>query len=302
MTAAILAAAALACRPPSASPLPAPRPSPVEVAVTIDDLPFIGGVAAGDSPARAIDRIVAALRAAGAPATGFVACDRIGDVPILARWGSLPLGNHSSSHRPIDALEPAAWLADIRACRDRLSELGGRTPRYFRYPFLQQGRTAGRRDAARATVRELGHEPAPVSIDTSDWVLNPPYVSALRAGDRARRQAIATAYVEHLVSALRHYREVARERLGRDVKHILLIHANALAADHLGAALAAYRREGARFIALEAALSDPVYARPDDYAGPIGLSWLYRFAPARGAAWAWDRAQERELSRRFGRP
>jgi len=41
------------------------------VAVTIDDLPFVGNVRTGDTRAAAIDRIVAQLSAREVPATGF---------------------------------------------------------------------------------------------------------------------------------------------------------------------------------------------------------------------------------------
>ena len=107
---------------------------------------------------------------------------------------------------------------------------------------------------------------------------------------------------QHAVAATRHHRQVARARAGREPAHVLLLHASALAADHLGDLLAPLEAEGVRFIDLETALADPIYALPDDYAGPIGMSWLYRFAHATPEAWTWDDAQQRALSARFDPP
>jgi hypothetical protein len=97
-----------------------------------------------------------------------------------------------------------------------------------------------------------------------------------------------------------HAREVGRERFGRDVRHVLLLHANRLNADHLDRLLETLARDGARFVPLETALADPIYAERDDYVGDRGLSWLYRVAPAQPERWAWDRAEEDAIRAALG--
>ena len=97
-----------------------------------------------------------------------------------------------------------------------------------------------------------------------------------------------------------HFQEVARTRLGRDVDQILLLHANALAADHLGSLLDALKAQGYDFISLEEALRDPVYDRADGYTGRKGLSWLYRFEPAIPEGAEWDDREEAHLRALFG--
>lgn len=172
---------------------------------------------------------------------------------------------------------------------------------WFRYPYLGRGQTVKRRDQGFAALEKMGQRIAPVSVDNSEWALARPYVEALNAGDTATAAAIGAAYVDHLVTATRHFRAVARERVGRDIAHVLLLHASALAADHLGAALDAIRAEGLTFVDLETAMRDPVYARPDAFAGHAGVSWLYRLAPVSADRWKWDDAQLEGLRRRFGR-
>ncbi len=278
----------------------APASAQTPLAVTIDDLPFVGPLAPGDSREAAIDRMLAA--ASDVPITGFVTCRNIArDGRDLSRWidARVALGNHGSSHRALDDLGLAAWRRDLEACQRRLSAAGAE-PRFFRYPFLRTGRDRALRDAGFAALRELGLTRAPVSIDTAEYVLARPYADALARHDRARADAIAAAYVDHVRRAARHYRELAAAGGDGDAPQILLLHANALAADHLQDVLAALRDDQFRFIPLDDALQSSLYSRADRYTGGIGLSWLHRIADAPAErAWAWDAAQAHALEVRF---
>ncbi len=269
----------------------------LEIAITLDDLPWVGGLKPGDNRQKGTERIVAALKKHSAPATGFVVCQRMrADDSRLKVWldAGMSLGNHSSSHPEIDDLEIDVWRKDVEQCTERLGKYLGKPPKWFRFPYLHSGKTREKRDAALKILKDLGHEVAPVSVDTGEQALVKPYVDALVAGDKARAEEIGKAYVDHLLAAVRHYREVSRERLGRQIRHVLLLHANALAADYLDELLTALEKEGFSFITFDYAMADPAYALEDDYAGPIGLSWLYRFKPEMTGAWEWD---DEELAR-----
>jgi len=271
-----------------------------DIAITLDDLPWVNRLGPGDSRDQAMARVLAALARHHVPATGFVVCGRM-DRALLEQWtkAGLELGNHSLSHPHLDRIDLETWRQEVCGCDDSLAAITGRPPRFFRYPFLQTGRTTGRCDSALAVVRASGHEVAHVSVDTGEWALVAPYVAALEAGDRTLAGEIGQAYVDHVMAAVRHYREIAAARTGGEIGHVLLLHANALAADHLDALLGAIENEGGRFIPLVAALDDPVYRRPDAYAGPIGLSWLYRFPPVVDSLWTWDDDQVRAMQERF---
>ncbi len=248
--------------------------------MTIDDLPW----QRDDVPDRleATERILRALEDEGAPATGFVICSHIrpGE-PILEKWleAGMDLGNHTDAHLDLNKADLASWLDDVSRCNVTLEKITGKPVHWFRYPMLHQGPDAARRDAAAARVRELGLTVAHVSIDNVEWRLAAWYGEAAKQGNAARKAAIASAYREHIVAAARHYQEEARRRTGRDVAHVLLLHANALAADHLAEALADLKRAGFRFVTLEEALADPVYRLPDRYLGPWGISFLERLDP-----------------------
>ena len=68
---------------------------------------------------------------------------------------------------------------------------------------------------------------------------------------------------------------------GRNIKQVLLLHANAINADHFGEIVAMLRSRGYKFVTLGNALTDKAYASTDTFTGPGGISWLDRWALTR---------------------
>lgn len=280
----------------SAPPKKSDRP---RIAITIDDLPWAGALASGEDRASATKRLIRTLQAHQVPAFGFVICGRIkdGDEEVLRLWqqAGFELGNHSSEHKALDKMTLEAWFDDVSACDQRLREITKGPVRYFRYPYLRMGKTVELREASLQKLAALSYQVGHVSVDTSDWLLNTAY-------EKATNQAeVAAAYQEHILAAVHHYQEVAKQKVGRDVAHILLLHANQLESEHLDGVLTALETEGFVFISLEEALKDPVYQAKDEYAGVWGVSWLNRIAPLTLPDVAyWDKAQIEQISKRFG--
>src|SRR4051794_37175076 len=82
-----------------------------DLAVTVDDLPYVGPVARTETPTQAELRIVEALKKHQTPVTGFVVCSRITPEASLDPWlrAQVPLSNHSTSHKAFDELAPRDW-------------------------------------------------------------------------------------------------------------------------------------------------------------------------------------------------
>jgi peptidoglycan/xylan/chitin deacetylase (PgdA/CDA1 family) len=276
----------------------------VPLAITFDDLPWTGGT---DGIGRRTllertDRLIGQLQARDVPAVGLVTCrNLLSDGGAIRRWrqAGFELGNHSFNHLDLNRTDPAEWLDDVRECDDRLHSLTRDSIRWFRFPFLHEGETVAVRDSVARALTRMGYRNAHVTIDNSEWVLARAYDLAVRGGDSLRAAEIAEAYVEHLVEAGRHFRTVARERFGRETGQVLLLHANRLAADHAGEAIDALVADGFVIRSLPEVMTDPVFLEPDGYAGPRGLSWLYRVEPAIDDD-PWDEAEEAAIVERFG--
>jgi hypothetical protein len=68
---------------------------------------------------------------------------------------------------------------------------------------------------------------------------------------------------------------------GREMRQILLVHANALNADYFGPLAQMIERRGYRFITIDRALEDPAYRTLDTYTGTGGITWIHRWALTR---------------------
>jgi peptidoglycan/xylan/chitin deacetylase (PgdA/CDA1 family) len=280
---------------------PASTPPGFMLAVTYDDLPFQEAYLPADGALGGTSRLLSALAARAAPAVGFVNCDRGGE-EVLRLWqaAGLELGNHQANHDSLNKVDIERWLDGARRCHEALKAYN--PPRFFRYPYLFQGKTVEVRDAAYTALRgELGQTIAHVTIDNHEWRLAQLYSEALAAGDLARAEAVRGEYVPHLLAATANARALAQAKLGRDVAHVLLLHTNALSVELAGPLLDALAAEGARFVTLEEALADPVYALPDAYVGPAGISWLHRIEPV-VSGWTWEDETWRALEARYNPP
>jgi peptidoglycan/xylan/chitin deacetylase (PgdA/CDA1 family) len=246
-------------------------------------------------------RLIEALRRHGTPTTGFVTCDSVRIEPaVLRRWSEAgyELGNHTARHRDIDHGPGERWRADVAGCHVDLTAMSGRPPRFFRFPYLHYGSTAERKRDAAAKLGSLGYRIAHVTIIAHDWLFAEAYGEAVRQNDAARAATLAEDLVAHVLEATERARAESRTRFGREIAQILLLHANLLLADHAPQLLEALARSGARFVALNEALDDPVYALDDLYVGPATYGWLDRIAPPAAPAQPWDVTQDRALGRR----
>ena len=158
----------------------------------------------------------------------------------------------------------------------------GLNEHYFRHPFLFTGPTRETRDAMAEFLSEYHWTVAPVTIDAVDWYFNQVYVRALQQNDAALRERLHQAYIEHSLKMFGYYEDLSRQLFGRNIRHVWLLHANDLNADHLDELLTALEKRGYHFITLDRALQDPAYQSKDDYVGKMGISWLHRWKLAKG--------------------
>ncbi len=268
-----------------------------EIAITIDDLPIAGGLPRSIEPSRVLTtRLLAGIAAHHVPAIGFVNEDRLETATgaidpqrtqLLRQWldGGLELGNHGYSHRdlhlvPLDAFEQDV-LEGERVLRPLLAERH-QSPRFFRHPFLHTGRDLATRAGFEHFLAEHGYRVAPVTVDNDEYIFAAAYDRSSSRGDAALTTRIGDAYVPYMESKMEFFERNSRELFGRDMRQILLIHANMLNADRFNVLATMLERRGYRFISIERALEDPAFASPDTFVGTGGITWIHRWALSRG--------------------
>lgn len=201
--------------------------------------------------------------------------------------------NHSFSHRWIRELGTEGYIADVTKAHETLKDLPGYAP-YFRYPFLQQGRSVEERNQIWKAIEALGYKHGYVTVDNYEWYLNGLYVSAKRDGRSVDMDKLRAAYINLLWEGILHYDNLAQEALGRTVKHVLLLHENDLAALFIGDLVDFLRAQGWKIIPAEEAYTDPIaQMRPEKInMGQGRVASLHR---AKGLKTRWAHVSESEV-------
>jgi peptidoglycan/xylan/chitin deacetylase (PgdA/CDA1 family) len=249
---------------------------PLELAITIDDLPMpIDDALLLQSMHPQMRRleiarnIIEALRSSDVPAVyGFsngdhpLTWDRSG-IEILKLWiesGNF-LGNHTFSHKNLSTTTAEAYIADIERMDLLLRSLWPITPslKLFRYPFLSEGENLEKRNAVRSYLAQKGYTVAGVTVDYLDWAWTGAHARCTADRDGGTLQWLQESVVLAARRQVRRSQKIAKRVMGRDVKHILLLHFSGFNALTLPNVLAALKADGVKFVDLETAMSDTVY-------------------------------------------
>lgn len=274
------------------------------VAVTFDDLPYQAADAALCDPEAAMaltTGFVDMLRPLDTRATAFINEGKVCEAQratllprVLNVWldAGLALGNHTYSHINIHRTTAEAWLADTDRGAEvtrRVLEARGQRLHWFRHPYLFTGETPQKKAAMAEGLTQRGYTVAPVTIDNNDWMFAALYRQAEAAGDEALKTRIGETYVAQMTTVLDHFEPYSAELTGgREPAQVLLLHANSLNRDWYPQIHALYLARGYRFVTLDEALADPIYAHPDDYVRANGISWLHRWTFTEGRPIRWE--------------
>lgn len=278
------------------------------VVITVDDVPCANCATGTWNSVN--ERIIAALTQRDVPAIGFVNAGKLEQdgrldstrLEILQRWmdAGLELGNHTFAHCGAN-IPLAAYEADVRDGERYLRtlvEAHAQPLRYFRHPFLQTGPRPGYRDSLNTLLQGLGYTVAPVTFDNDEWMLAYCYEHAKRANDTVVLRSLAAEYLHYMDTVMRFHEAQAEAFLARTIPHVLLVHANTLNADLLGAVLDGLTTRGYLFITLEEALRDPAYQLPEQHTR-YGFSWIRRWQLAAGVKPPWMPELSQEVQQRY---
>ncbi|MDA8017245.1 MAG: polysaccharide deacetylase family protein [Thermoanaerobaculia bacterium] len=265
--------------------------------LTLDDLPSQPSQVHHEERMERITRdLVGFLQQQEIPAIGFVNESKLivegkispNRVQMLEAWLSagLELGNHTYSHPNLHGdVSLDEYQQDIlqgeRVLRPMMAKYD-QTPRFFRHPFLRTGLDLATRDAVHEFLAGHGYRVAPVTVDNSEWIYARAYDRALEGDDADLVTRLGRSYVDYMVRMVAYYEDQSRQLFEREIPQILLLHANALNADHLPPLVEQLESRGYRFIELDEALGDPAFDSPDRYTGRGGITWIHRWAITRG--------------------
>ena len=261
-----------------------------QIAFTWDDLPSHSALPPRETRVEIGRKIIAAMKDAKMPpAYGFVNGARTEDeplsTPMLKEWrdAGLPLGNHTWSHMNLNQRSLADWEADVLKNEPLLqSYMGNADWHWIRFPYLAEGDTAEKRDAARKFLTEHGYKIAAVTMTFADYMYNEPYARCVAKNDQAGIAQLEKSYLDAADAYLSYSRAMSKALYGHDVPYVLLMHVGALDARLLPQLLQLYRQRGATFVSLKDAEKDPFYKNDLDLSLPATPDTLEQAMQARG--------------------
>jgi len=270
------------------------------VAVTIDDLPFVGTQATpADKPGQVREataanrKLLAGLKRHHIPVTGFVIQKGVEELgagagtAILRQWidGGFDLGNHTYAHPDFNELtiaEGEDQMVRGEAGFLPLMQAAGRTQKFLRFPMNHTGDTKEKHDAWAAFLAERGYRTAPCTIETEDWMFADAYGRMQVRHDKASMARLRADYLALTAARIDYFHKLNRQVLGYEPPHIMLFHDNQLNADVVEEILRLFEERKYRFVSLSEAESDPVYRAPETMITSYGPMWAYRWARERG--------------------
>jgi peptidoglycan/xylan/chitin deacetylase (PgdA/CDA1 family) len=199
---------------------------------------------------------------------------------LVKEWGKAghAVGNHTYSHLNFSSSQTTleAFTADVEKNEALLKGVAGWTQR-FRFPYLKEGETAAKRDEFRRWLAAHQYKTGAVSIDASDWYYNNRYLAWKDAHPGEDPSRFRAAYLEHLWCRAIYYDALSEKLFQRSIKHVLLLHTNAINAAFLPDVIAMFQSKRWTFISPEEAYQDEVYSMNQTVL-PAGESILWSLA------------------------
>ena len=237
-----------------------------EVALTFDDLPAHGDLPSDTTRLSLMENIIQTLKDSKVQdVVGFANGNHLDyepkDIQVLQRWvaAGFLLGNHTYHHRDLSRVPVAEFLADVDQQEALLQPLIGSGPGLFRFPYLHEGESIEKRTAVRQYLEAKRYTVVPVTVDYNDWAWTNAYMSCYRQQDAEAIAWLRQHVVQAALRQLHRSQLLARDLLGRNIRHVMLLHVGVFDSLTLREVLTAFSQDGVRFISVQTALEDPVY-------------------------------------------
>lgn len=265
------------------------------IAITIDDLPVVSTRKDLKNRQEITGKLLAHITKAKVPAIGFVNENKLykdgerdeAQVDLLRLWlkANLELGNHTFSHKSLSATGLEEYENEIlkgEIITKQLLKTRGKGVRYFRHPYLHTGLSLEIKDNLNKFLSAHNYTIAPVTMDNADYIFSNAYDRAFDKNDKKLMKQIGTAYVEYMEKCFDYWERQSVKFFGREMKFILLLHANFINSDYFDDLVAVLKKRNYKFVTLEDALKDEAYKLSDTFVARAGISWLHRWAIAKG--------------------
>jgi peptidoglycan/xylan/chitin deacetylase (PgdA/CDA1 family) len=169
------------------------------------------------------------------------------------------VANHTCTHPRLDDAGFEEYIRDTAQADTLLAPLM-LGPKFFRYPFLNEGSEEKLRDSVRDWLQKNQYRHGAVSIDNDDYLFAFKLNKAKELKKKIDYEKVKALYLKHILAAAEFYDNLAREKLGRSPKHVLLLHEVDSSVLYLEDLVAEFKRRGWKIISAAEAFEDKIYA------------------------------------------
>lgn len=273
-----------------------PQTQKAKIAVTMDDLPLQRIEHFENYKYQKIfGKLVKNIKSQHIPVIGFVNESKlqvngeydIRRIILLKKWlnAGLDLGNHTFSHPSLHSIPIEKFEEEILKGETITRELLNQNKkqlRYFRHPYLQTGKSLEIKNAVEKFLSEHNYTIAPVTIDNSEWIFASAYDKAIDSNKTEVMKQIGIEYINYMKRRIEYWEGQSTALFGRNINHVLLIHANTLNAEYFPELCKMIRSINYKFVSLDETLQDEAYKSKDTFTGNGGISWIHRWAITQG--------------------
>lgn len=168
------------------------------------------------------------------------------------------IANHTCSHPRLDEVGFDEYAKDAVKGDDLLAPLFV-GQKFFRFPFLNEGKDEKRRDQMREWLKANHYRNGMVSIDNEDTIFSFKINQAKNQGKKIDYKKVEALFLKHLIGAANFYEDLAVKTLGYSPKHVILLHEVDATVMFVDSLVQAFRKEGWTLIGVDEAYQDKMY-------------------------------------------
>ena len=230
-----------------------------KVALTIDDAPLKSGLIY--TGVERTKKIINVLSSQQIQTAFFCNSDRL-DVDqgrerlqAYSHAGHI-IGNHTSSHTGLDGQSMGEFISEVDRADLALRDFPT-FKKWFRFPFLREGKTVYIRDGVRGMLQSRGYINAYVTLDNYDYAINDFVQKALQNKLEPDLNHACEMLSDLNLFGLEEQNLLAKKHLGKEVMQVILMHENDSEAYCLEQSIAKIRKAGWQIISPVQAFQDP---------------------------------------------
>lgn len=170
------------------------------------------------------------------------------------------IGNHTCTHPRLDDVGFDNFSKDAEKADNLLQPLFN-GQKYFRFPFLNEGKKAKNQKQMREWLEKHNNDNAYISVNNDDTVLTEKINAAKKIGKPIDYKAIEALFVKHILTAAEFYDDLAKKHFGYSPKHVMLLHEIDGSVLFLEGVITALRVNGWKIICAEETYTVPLYLK-----------------------------------------